>query len=135
MARRFRGYLPVVVDVETGGFDWNRHALLEIAVVPIDLDENGLFVKVAGEYRVKNVLIGGEPLELDKTYTLASHDYMIKNMGADMDTFGDNKLLQDCIMLDNQVLINYIKDTLGGVVGQEYAAPYGQGRIVAVPEK
>ena len=44
MARRFRGYLPVVVDVETGGFDWNRHALLEIAVVPIELDENGLFI-------------------------------------------------------------------------------------------
>jgi ribonuclease T len=44
MARRFRGYLPVVVDVETGGFDWNRHALLELAAVPIDLDENGLFV-------------------------------------------------------------------------------------------
>ena len=31
MHERFRGYLPVVVDVETGGFDWNRHALLEIA--------------------------------------------------------------------------------------------------------
>ncbi len=44
MARRFRGYLPVVVDVETGGFDWNRHALLEIAAVPIDIDENGLFI-------------------------------------------------------------------------------------------
>ena len=43
MSERFRGYLPVVVDVETGGFDWNRHALLEIAVVPIDLDENGAF--------------------------------------------------------------------------------------------
>ena len=43
MARRFRGYLPVVVDVETGGFDWNRHALLEIAVVPIDLDADGAF--------------------------------------------------------------------------------------------
>ncbi len=44
-ATRFRGFLPVVVDVETGGFDWNRHALLEIAVAPIDLDENGqLFV-------------------------------------------------------------------------------------------
>jgi len=42
MSRRFRGYLPVVVDVETGGFDWNRHALLEIAVVPIEMDENGL---------------------------------------------------------------------------------------------
>jgi ribonuclease T len=44
LAKRFRGYLPVVVDVETGGFDWNRHALLEIAVVPIDLDDNGLLV-------------------------------------------------------------------------------------------
>jgi ribonuclease T len=44
LASRFRGFLPVVVDVETGGFDWNRHALLEIAVAPIDLDENGLLV-------------------------------------------------------------------------------------------
>ena len=44
MARRFRGFLPVVVDVETGGFDWNRHALLEMAAVPIELDEQGLFV-------------------------------------------------------------------------------------------
>ena len=44
MAERFRGYLPVVVDVETGGFDWNRHALLEIAAVPIDLDECGRYV-------------------------------------------------------------------------------------------
>ncbi|HEY0661535.1 MAG TPA: ribonuclease T [Lysobacter sp.] len=41
LATRFRGYLPVVVDVETGGFDWNRHALLEIAVAPIDLDSEG----------------------------------------------------------------------------------------------
>ncbi len=44
MAARFRGYLPVVVDVETGGFDWNRHALLEIAAIPIDLDDNGRFI-------------------------------------------------------------------------------------------
>ncbi len=42
LSTRFRGFLPVVVDVETGGFDWNRHALLEIAVAPIDIDENGL---------------------------------------------------------------------------------------------
>jgi ribonuclease T len=44
MATRFRGYLPVVVDVETGGFDWNRHALLELAAVPIELTEDGRFV-------------------------------------------------------------------------------------------
>lgn len=44
LAKRFRGYLPVIVDVETGGFDWNRHALLEIAAVPIDVDAGGALV-------------------------------------------------------------------------------------------
>jgi len=44
MNARFRGYLPVVVDVETGGFDCTRHALLEIAAVPLDLDADGQLV-------------------------------------------------------------------------------------------
>lgn len=44
MADRFRGYLPVVVDVETGGFDWQRNALLEIAAVPIVYDDQGRLV-------------------------------------------------------------------------------------------
>ena len=43
MADRFRGFLPVVVDVETGGFDCTRHALLEIAAVPIVFDADGRF--------------------------------------------------------------------------------------------
>lgn len=42
MADRFRGFLPVVVDVETGGFDSTKHALLEIAVCPIEMDEHGV---------------------------------------------------------------------------------------------
>ncbi len=42
IATRFRGYLPVVVDVETGGFDAARHALLEIAAVPILMDDSGI---------------------------------------------------------------------------------------------
>lgn len=41
LAERFRGFLPVVVDVETGGFDANRHALLEIAVLPVSMDNAG----------------------------------------------------------------------------------------------
>jgi ribonuclease T len=41
MAQRFRGFLPVAVDVETGGFDCNRNALLEIAVQPIVMDDGG----------------------------------------------------------------------------------------------
>jgi ribonuclease T len=42
MAKRFRGFLPVVMDVETGGFDPDRDALLEIAVVCIRMEADGL---------------------------------------------------------------------------------------------
>jgi ribonuclease T len=42
MARRFRGYLPVAIDVETGGFNVATDALLEIALVLIDMDGEGL---------------------------------------------------------------------------------------------
>jgi ribonuclease T len=41
MARRFRGFLPVVIDVETGGFHSATDALLEIAAVLIDMDPDG----------------------------------------------------------------------------------------------
>lgn len=40
-AKRFRGYFPVVVDVETGGFNPKQHALLEIAAVTLALDDDG----------------------------------------------------------------------------------------------
>jgi ribonuclease T len=45
MARRFRGFLPVVVDVETGGFNCARDALLQVAAVMIDLDDSGRLVR------------------------------------------------------------------------------------------
>lgn len=42
ISERFRGYLPVVIDVETAGFNARTDALLEIAGVAIRMDENGL---------------------------------------------------------------------------------------------
>jgi ribonuclease T len=41
LANRFRGFLPVVVDVETGGFNFDTDALLEIAAVMLVMDDNG----------------------------------------------------------------------------------------------
>ena len=41
MARRFRGYLPVAIDVESGGFHAATDALLEIAAVLIDIEADG----------------------------------------------------------------------------------------------
>lgn len=42
IAYRFRGFLPVVIDVETGGFNAATDALLEIAATTIDMDEDGM---------------------------------------------------------------------------------------------
>ena len=41
LAHRFRSYLPIVVDVETGGFNANTDALLEICAVLPEVDEQG----------------------------------------------------------------------------------------------
>lgn len=45
IAERFRSFLPVVVDVETGGFDSTRDALLEIAAVLLDPQEDGTLLR------------------------------------------------------------------------------------------
>jgi ribonuclease T len=41
ISKRFRGYLPVIIDVETGGVNPLKDALLELAAIPILMDENG----------------------------------------------------------------------------------------------
>ncbi|HAK51289.1 MAG TPA: ribonuclease T [Gammaproteobacteria bacterium] len=41
IARRFRGFLPVVIDLETGGFNPETDALFEVATVIIEMDEEG----------------------------------------------------------------------------------------------
>lgn len=40
-SERFRGFMPVIIDVETGGFNPRTDALLEIAAVTLDMDDNG----------------------------------------------------------------------------------------------
>lgn len=126
-----------VVPEEKGGFlhvsglTYEIHSYIPSSVV---LTENKEFVSVDGEYRVKNVMVGGEPLDLEKTYTLASHNYMLKSGGDGYTMFMDNTILQNEVLIDNQVLINYIVDELGGVVGEEYADPYGDGRITIYTE-
>ncbi|AMA64685.1 Ribonuclease T [Candidatus Arsenophonus lipoptenae] len=41
LATRFRGYYPVVIDVETGGFNAQQDALLEVAAVTLKMDQDG----------------------------------------------------------------------------------------------
>lgn len=100
----------------------------------VTTDENGNFTGVGGEYRVKNVMVNGEPIDLEKTYTVASHNYLLLNGGDGMSMFKDCNVVAKEITLDNQALIDYITEDLGGTVGEEYSDPHGDGRIKIVSE-
>ena len=101
---------------------------------PCVVDENGFFdhVDESMERRVRNVKVGGEDLDPAKTYTLASVDYQLLNHGDGYTMYDGAPVLQKSVKLDNQVLIDYITETLGGTIGAGYEDPYGQGRIVSV---
>lgn len=102
------------------------------------LNDKSEFVEVSGARRVKDVTVLNkttgeyEPIDPEKTYTLASHNYMLKSAGDGFTMFKDNKILQDEVMIDNQVLITYLEEKLGGTVGDEYKDPFGEGRITIV---
>ena len=117
--------------LQVSGLTYEIHTYIDS---PCVADETGAFLRAEGERRVKNVLVGGEPIDPERTYTLASHNYMLLDQGDGFTMFAGSPLLLNRVKLDNQLLADYITDTLGGVIGQEYADPCGQGRIVIVEE-
>lgn len=94
-------------------------------------DNNGMFVSVGEGRRVKNIMVLGcdgsyAPIELDGTYKVASHNYLIKSMGDGYTMFADKQLLIDEGMQDYQILITYMTEILGGAVSEKYAATEGR---------
>lgn len=88
----------------------------------------GKFGGVTGEYRVRDVLVNGEPLDVNRRYKLVSHTFLLVEGGDGLTMFmNDEAVLLD---LDNKALIEYIQYDLKGTIGSEYADPDGHGRIV-----
>ena len=136
--------------LQVAGLKYEIHTSIEPNAV---VDESKMWVGPVDPelpYRVQNVQVmdreTGEymPLDLDRVYTLASHNYMLINQGDGFAMFGRNNvnILQEDVMIDNAVLINYIQSMPGGeydgveyehVVVEDYSDPYGQGRITIVP--
>ena len=123
----FGGFLQV------SGITFEYDATIESPVVQ---DDKTMFdhIDETKERRVRNVKVGGEDLDPAKTYTVASIAYQLLNGGDSYTMYKGCKVLQDNVKLDNQLLIDYITKTLGGVIGEGYDNPYGQGRIVSVHE-
>ena len=148
------------VPNENGGFlhaaglTYEIHTMYEPNVI---VGDDKMWEGPAGiPYRVQNVMVmdreSGEymPLDLERVYTLASHNYMLINQGDGFAMFGRSNVnvLQEDVMIDNAVLINYIQSMPGKTVtladGTEaeyehvvegYENPYGEGRIVILEDE
>lgn len=92
-------------------------------------DENNMQLETEGERRVKNVIIGDEPLDPEKTYTVAGSDYVLLENGDGLTAFDGAAVINDKVKLDSQALIDYFTGETGGALSQNYAEPTGQGRI------
>ena len=69
LKERFRKYLPVVVDLETGGFDSNSNAILEIAITLIEEEDNQLVVGDTHRFHIEpyeGLIVEDESLKFTK---------------------------------------------------------------------
>jgi 5''-nucleotidase/2'',3''-cyclic phosphodiesterase and related esterases len=124
-----------LLTAENGGFLQVSGIEFQIDVTipsPCKSDERGMFAGIEGARRVLNVTVGGESIDKNRHYTLAGTQYTLFDQGDGYTVFNGCEVLQDRVKLDNQLLIDYIVETLGGVIGEGYANPYGAGRITMV---
>ena len=98
----------------------------------VEMDAQGRFVGVKGERRVKDVLIGGKPIDLAKTYTVGGTTYVLKDGGDGMTMFKGAKLIDDGSMTDVDMIMEYVQNHKNAKIGNEYADWKGQGRITII---
>ena len=91
-------------------------------------DEDNCLQSIVGDRRVSNVMVGDDPIDEDATYTVCIQNYLI-DKGDGFTMFAEGEIINDSVILDLQALIDYLTETLGGQIGEQYADPYGQGRI------
>lgn len=100
----------------------------------VEVDKTGIFVKVAGERRVKNIMVLNgdtyEPLDLNKTYTITSHNFLLLSGGDGANMFMDCEIISTGQLCDYQVLADYLKDKLDGDIAAKYSNI--EGRITVL---
>ena len=96
---------------------------------PVVVDSNNILKEITGERRIKNVYVGDTLLDKDKIYTVAGANYTILNEGDGNTCLKDSEIIAKDISIDNQALVNYIRDELNGTIPEKYSNAYGDGRI------
>ena len=94
-------------------------------------DDMGNFAGISGDGRVRDVLIGGAPLQADATYTVTfseSFSYTVTSI------LGDNDRATETTVTNRDAWTAYVSGTLSGMVGDTYKNPFGERRIRAIPQ-
>ena len=105
---------------------------LSVAESPVQTDSQGSFTGIDASMarRVKNVTVGGKPIDPEAVYTLAGSAYTLQSGGDGYTMFKGAGVVQADCGIDQDLLIRYLQEDLGGVIPAElYGNPYGEGRI------
>lgn len=107
---------------QSSGFTYEIDGTKQTKVV---CDTDGNFEKVDGEYRVKNVVVGDEPLDKEKLYTATANDFTIVECGGGCSMFKNAEMVNLDFTIDTEALADYfaVADM------SKYQNPRGEGRI------
>ena len=93
---------------------------------PVKLDDQGNFARVEGERRVRQVMIGGKPLDPAEDYLVAGTSYILSDGGNGYSMFRETTLVAEPGLSDVDILADYVQKQ---GVSEAYQKPEGQGRI------
>ena len=109
---------------QVSGITYKIDTSIESSVV-VDDSEN--FVSVNGERRVYDVKVNGEYVDVNKKYTLSSHNFILDG-GDGYTMFIPCEITKTAFGTDNEVLMKYISENLGGTIPEQYRQ--NENRIV-----
>ncbi len=121
-----------VTPKESGGFPHVSGITFDLDTSikdPCKVDNNGMCEGIEGERRVKNLKINGEPVNPTKKYKLSTLSYTALNNGDGYTAFDGCTILEEGAAEDYTLVVDYIKNNLGGKISDTYKDPYGEGRI------
>lgn len=100
---------------------------------PVKFDENGMYVSIDGDRRVKDIMVlennSYVPLDLNKSYTLCSHNYILED-GGGAEIFKGASFKKKDFMRDYEILVSYMVDVLNGQLSDEYSSVEGRIQVV-----
>ena len=120
--------------IQCSGMEYTIDASVPSSVV---INRDNEFVSVDGKYRVKDVLVGGEPLDLEKKYSVSINRYYSQEYGDGMTMFRDAEMVKDSDengepYYDHDVFTAYLQNYEDSTVPDDYSNPAGQGRLTIV---